>query len=232
MAGPHADPLQGGGWVRQKHGHLRPCAHRQGHRICRRGRRHHACVFGAHSNPSSSRTRSTVYETLERPLVPVLARMERHGIKVDRQMLSRFPAISRRAWRRWKRNCVYRRRRFQCRFAQAAWRHPVRQDGPARRQEDQDRRLGDTGLRWRSLPPKAMNSAQGARLAPASKAALHLHRGVAARDQPRHRAACTPALHGRHQHRTALVLRPEPAEHPGAHRGWPQDPQGLHRGTG
>ncbi len=33
---------------------------------------------------------STVYETLERPLVPVLAQMERHGIKVDRDTLSRM----------------------------------------------------------------------------------------------------------------------------------------------
>jgi len=33
---------------------------------------------------------STVYETLERPLVPVLARMERRGISVDRQVLSRL----------------------------------------------------------------------------------------------------------------------------------------------
>ena len=32
----------------------------------------------------------TVYETLERPLVPVLARMEERGIKVDRQILSRL----------------------------------------------------------------------------------------------------------------------------------------------
>jgi DNA polymerase-1 len=32
----------------------------------------------------------TVYETLERPLVPVLARMEMRGIKVDRQILSRM----------------------------------------------------------------------------------------------------------------------------------------------
>ena len=31
-----------------------------------------------------------VYETLERPLVPVLARMEARGIKVDRQILSRL----------------------------------------------------------------------------------------------------------------------------------------------
>jgi len=33
---------------------------------------------------------STVYETLERPLVPVLGRMERRGISIDRQVLSRL----------------------------------------------------------------------------------------------------------------------------------------------
>jgi len=33
---------------------------------------------------------TTVYETLERPLVPVLARMEMHGIEVDRDVLSRM----------------------------------------------------------------------------------------------------------------------------------------------
>ncbi|TDR93679.1 DNA polymerase I [Enterovirga rhinocerotis] len=33
---------------------------------------------------------TTVYETLERPLVPVLARMEERGIQVDRQILSRM----------------------------------------------------------------------------------------------------------------------------------------------
>jgi len=33
---------------------------------------------------------TTVYETLERPLVPVLAQMEREGIKVDRDALSRM----------------------------------------------------------------------------------------------------------------------------------------------
>jgi DNA polymerase-1 len=33
---------------------------------------------------------ATVYETLERPMVPVLARMERRGISVDRAMLSRL----------------------------------------------------------------------------------------------------------------------------------------------
>ncbi|MGR3463436.1 DNA polymerase, partial [Limimaricola sp.] len=33
---------------------------------------------------------ATVYETLERPLVPVLARMERAGVEVDREVLSRM----------------------------------------------------------------------------------------------------------------------------------------------
>ena len=33
---------------------------------------------------------NTVYETLERPLLPVLARMERRGISIDRQVLSRL----------------------------------------------------------------------------------------------------------------------------------------------
>jgi DNA polymerase-1 len=33
---------------------------------------------------------ATVYETLERPLIPVLARMERRGIAIDRQVLSRL----------------------------------------------------------------------------------------------------------------------------------------------
>ncbi len=41
--------------------------------------------------PQLPQTRvTTVYETLERPLVPVLAEMERHGIKVDRDTLSRM----------------------------------------------------------------------------------------------------------------------------------------------
>ncbi len=41
--------------------------------------------------PALHRTQvTTVYETLERPLVPVLAAMERAGIKVDRETLSRM----------------------------------------------------------------------------------------------------------------------------------------------
>jgi DNA polymerase I len=38
----------------------------------------------------ASERMATVYESLERPMVPVLARMEKRGISVDRQMLSRL----------------------------------------------------------------------------------------------------------------------------------------------
>jgi DNA polymerase-1 len=44
-----------------------------------------------HLKPSLHTAKTTrVYETMERPLVPVLAQMERHGIKVDRDVLSRM----------------------------------------------------------------------------------------------------------------------------------------------
>lgn len=44
-----------------------------------------------HFKPALHRAQTTrVYETLERPLVPVLMQMERHGVKVDRDTLSRM----------------------------------------------------------------------------------------------------------------------------------------------
>lgn len=44
-----------------------------------------------HLKPALHRAQTTrVYETLERPLVPVLMQMERHGVKVDRDTLSRM----------------------------------------------------------------------------------------------------------------------------------------------
>ena len=44
-----------------------------------------------HFKPALHRAQTTrVYETMERPLVPVLMQMERHGVKVDRDTLSRM----------------------------------------------------------------------------------------------------------------------------------------------
>ena len=93
---------------------------------------------------------TSVYETLERPLVPVLARMERRGISIDRQVLSQLsgefaPEGRLRSRPKSKSSPASR----SIRAAQAARRHPVRQAGPARRNQDQDRRLVDRRARAR-----------------------------------------------------------------------------------
>ena len=84
----------------------------------------------------------TVYETLERPIAPVLALMERTGIRVERATLSQplrqLRPEPRPARGRDQGAC---RRGFQHRLAEAARRDPVRQDEPARRAAHQDRRL-------------------------------------------------------------------------------------------
>ena len=89
---------------------------------------------------------TALYETAERPLIDVIARMEMRGVSVDRQILSRLSGefaqsmaameagIFEVAWRD-----------LQHRFAKADRRYAVRQARPRRRQEDQNRRLGD----WR-----------------------------------------------------------------------------------
>jgi len=50
--------------------------------------------------------RTTVYETLERPLIPVLAEMERAGIAIARSFLAKLRMISRATWQGWKRNAA------------------------------------------------------------------------------------------------------------------------------
>ena len=89
---------------------------------------------------------TAVYETLERPLISVLARMERRGISIDRQVLSRLSGdFAQTAARRRSRDAGARGRADQCRQPQADRRHPVRQDGHPGRHEDQDRRVVDLG---------------------------------------------------------------------------------------
>jgi DNA polymerase-1 len=111
--------------------HLRPGADRQGREIRRRGCRYHAAALApvqAAASPAEKVT--TVYETLERPLVPVLADMEMAGIKVDRDTLfahvQRLCAEDGGAGGGDPRAC---RRKLQRGFARAAGRDPVRQDG-------------------------------------------------------------------------------------------------------
>ena len=89
------------------------------------------------------------YETIERPLAPVVAAMEREGIKVDREALALLSEdFGRRIAEIETGDLPRGRQRIQHRFDQAIGRRAVRKAGPAGRQEGQDRRL-----RHRCLDP-------------------------------------------------------------------------------
>ena len=177
----------------------------------------------------------TVYETLERPLVPILADMERAGIKVDARAAA--PALGR------------------VRPAHGAARGARPTSSPASRfnvgspkqlgevlfdelklrrrpgAQDQDRRL-----RHRRRGARGAGGGQGhelprvdPRLAPAAEAETHLHRRAGRAGQPGDRPRPHLLRHGRHLDRPAVLDRSQPAEHPDPHRGGPQDPRGLRR---
>jgi len=150
---------------------------------------------------------TTVYETLERPLVPVLTEMERTGIKVDRDEL-----------RRLSNDFASRIAAFESEIHGLAGR-AFNIGSPRRRHP-----------RWPGRPgPRP--AGPGARLAPARQAQEHLHRCLAGADRPRNRARAHLVQPGRGLDRTPGLLRSQPAEHPDPHRGGAQDPPRL-RGRG
>jgi DNA polymerase-1 len=82
---------------------------------------------------------TTVYETLERPLVPVLARMERSGIKVDRDTLSRMSnAFAQKMAGLEAEIHELAGETFNVGSPAQLGRNPVREDGLGGRQEGQD----------------------------------------------------------------------------------------------
>ncbi len=171
-----------------------------------------------------------VYERLERPLVPVLAHMEERGITIDRQILSRLSgelaqgaaALEDEIYKLAGENIHHR-------LAQAARRYPLRQDGAARRFEDQDRPMVDLGAGARgSRGGGPRTAAQDRRLAPDDQVEVDLYGRLAgfrpSGNETRPHLLCA----GGDDDGTPVLVRPEPAEHPGAHRRRPQDPHGLH----
>ncbi|MNC18644.1 hypothetical protein D3C75_665500 [compost metagenome] len=122
------------------------------------------------------------------------------------------------------------RRGVQPRLAQAARRHPLRQARPADPLQDRQgpgfhrgkraRRAGRAGLR---APPGTDGLPQR------QQAEEHLHRPPAGADQPAHRAHPHQLPPGGDRHRPAVLLGPEPAEHPDPHRRGPAYPPGVRR---
>ena len=161
----------------------------------------------------------------------VLARMERRGISIDRQVLSRLSGeFAQTAARVEAEIAGDRGRADQCRQPQADRRHHLRQDGDHRRHQDQDRRVVDLGAdprRPRRAGPRVSEEDPG--MAAGLEAEIDLYRRAAG-IRP---SADPPRAHdlraGRDHHGTAVVERAEPAEHSGPHRGRPQDPPRLRR---
>ncbi len=182
--------------------------------------------------PASHVTR--VYERLERPMIPVLAKMERarhQGRPAD--PLAAFRQLRAEGGGGRSGDLRARRPGIQHRLDQAARRHPLRQDGARRRQEDQDRAMVDRreGAR-RARRRRRADRAKDRRLAAADEAEVDLHRRAPrlhpSGDGPRpHRLRARLDLD-----RAALVVGAEPAEHPGPHRGGPRHPPRLHRRGG
>ena len=90
VAGSQDHPLRRRRRLRQVAGQLRLRRHRQGDRLRRRGRRRDAAAVERAQAAAAAEHVATVYETLERAMPAVLARMERRGISIDRQVLSRL----------------------------------------------------------------------------------------------------------------------------------------------
>ena len=210
---------------------LRPGADRQGDRICRRGcRRHAAAVGGAEGAPR----RREDDDGLRDAGAAAGSGAGAHGAPrhLGRPADSVAPVRRIRADRgaAGNGNPRARRRAAQSRQPQAARRHPVRQDGPAGRHEDQDRRVVDlrAGAR-RACRSGPRTAAQDPRLAPGRETEIDLYRRAAGLRESEHASRAYQLRAGRDHDGTAVVVRAEFAEHPGAQRGRPQDPQGLRR---
>ena len=114
------------------------------------------------------------------------------------------------------------------RFAEAARRGALREDGAAAQQEDQDRVL-DRRLRARDAAPIHPIAAQDRRVPRAHQAQEHLSRCAAAHARRGRQASHVVQPDGRRD-RTAVEQQPQPSEHPGAHRVRAPDPGGVRPG--
>ena len=136
-----------------------------------------------------------VYERVDKPLVPVISRMERRGIKVDRDYLARLSAEFGRDIQsleeKYLRGGV---RAVHDRIAAAARRSALRPARPQGRAQGQERAIFDRRQRARAARRGRRDLRDaGARMAAADQAQEHLHRRAAGSRSIRRRGGSTPA---------------------------------------
>ena len=175
-----------------------------------------------------------MYERVDKPLVSVIGRMERRGIRVDREYLARLSrefateiaALEERIYEVGVRSVHHR-------LAAAARRSAVRPPRPEGRAQGQERPIFDRRDRARAACRRRHRlRPAGARLAPADQAQIDLHRCAAGADQSRDGAGPHQLLAHGSTDWPAVVERPESAEHPDPNRDRPEDPRCLHRRSG
>ncbi|MGC4085447.1 MAG: 5'-3' exonuclease H3TH domain-containing protein [Vicinamibacterales bacterium] len=173
----------------------------------------------------------SVYERLERPLIPVLIDVERAGVRIDStalgilsQRLERENRADRRAHLR------PRGRTVQHRIAATAVAHPVRQAAAARTAPQREDADGEHGRR---RPRGARAGARAATLDPAvaraDEAEGHVHRRASTARESRNRPPAHVLQPGRRSDGPVEQQRSEPAEHPDSHRDRPRNPARHHR---
>ena len=171
------------------------------------------------------------YETIERPLAPVVAAMEASRDQGRPHSPRRIVARFRRA------HCCARAHDLCARSAMTSTLVRPKQLGevlfeqarPAGRQEGQDRRLWHRRFDPRRAGAASSGTGTGAGVAPADQAQIDLcrcaRRGDRRRDRTRPHLLCT----GRDRDRAVFVERAQSAEHPDPHRGGPAHPPRLYR---
>ena len=122
-----------------------------------------------------------VYETLERPLVMVLADMERAGITIDPDLLRKLSNdFAKTAGRRWKTRSTSWRARSSISARPSSWAKSCSTDEAGRRAQDQDRRLVHRQrCAGRCGGARPSHRQESAGLARPGQAARHLYRRAA-----------------------------------------------------
>ena len=170
-----------------------------------------------------------VYDRIDRPLVPVLARMERRGIKVDRDYLAKLSRefadeTARLEQRIYEAACGPFQIGSTQQLGQVLYERlglkggRKGKSGAYSTDVTELERLAAEGVRMRNL---------GARMAPADQAQVDLYRRTAGPDQPRDGAGPHQLLADRGADRASVIQRPQFAEHPDPDRDRPQDPRRL-----
>jgi hypothetical protein len=168
------------------------------------------------------------------PLVPVLSRIERTGVRIDADELKAQSAdLAERA--AGAGGARLRRRRAQVQLGSPKQigaiffdelKLPVVAKTPKGAPSTSEAVLEQLAADGHELPRHHPGAPR------ADQAALHLHRQAAGDGQPGHRPGAHQLPPGRRRHRAAVVVGPEPAEHPHPQRGRPAHPPRLRAGAG